>query len=59
MTRKPRLKEDPLEHEIVQALAPGESISDRACLSFVSDLDGVVAKIGRLTTSDPERAVML
>lgn len=59
MTRKPRGKADPLEQEIEVALNPGAFIPDRACFSFVSDLDGVAAKIAKLTRSDPARAVTL
>lgn len=59
MTRKPRGKADPLEHEIKLALNPGAFIPDRACFSFVSELDGVAAKIVKLTRSDPARAVTL
>jgi len=59
MTRKPRGKADPLEDEIELALNPGAFIPDRACFSFVSDLDGVAAKIAKLTRSDPARAVTL
>jgi len=59
MTRQPRTKADPLEHEIELALNPGAFIPDRACFSFVSDLDEVAAKIAKLTSSDPARAVAL
>lgn len=59
MTRKPRGKADPLEDEIELALNPGAFIPDRACFSFVSDLDGVAAKIAKLTRRDPARAVTL
>lgn len=59
MTRKPRTKADPIEHEIERMLNPGAFISDRACFSFVSDLDEVAAKIAKLTSSDPARAVAL
>ena len=59
MTRKHRTKADPIEHEIERMLNPGAFISDRACFSFVSDLDEVAAKIANLTGSDPARAVAL
>ncbi len=59
MTRKSRQKTDPLEHEIERALNPGAFIPDRACFSFVSDLDRIAAKIGNLTKTDPTRAVAL
>jgi hypothetical protein len=59
MTRKPRTKADPLEQEIELALDPGAFIPDRACFSFVSDLNEVAAKIAKLTASEPSRAVTL
>lgn len=59
MTRKPRGKADPLEHEIELTLNPGAFIPDRACLSFVSDLAEVAAKIAKLTKTDPARAIAL
>jgi hypothetical protein len=59
MTRKARGKLDPIEQEIELALNPGGFIPDRACFSFVSDLDEVAAKIAKLIASDPSRAVTL
>jgi hypothetical protein len=59
MTKQPRTKADPIEQEIELALNPGAFIPDRACYSFVSDLDEVAAKIAKLTASDPSRAVTL
>ena len=59
MTRKPRAKADPIEQEIELVLNPGAFISDDACFSFVSDLDEVAAKIAKLHSSDPSRAVTL
>jgi hypothetical protein len=59
MTRKPRTKVDPLEHEVELVLNPGAFIPDRACFSFVSDLHEVAAKVAKLTSSDPARAVAL
>ncbi len=47
MTRKPRAKTDPIEQEIERALHPGAFIPDRACFSFVSDLDEIAAKIAK------------
>lgn len=55
MPRKP----DPLESEIEQALRPGDYIADRACLSFVTELEAVVARIAPLIGSDPARATAL
>ncbi|MEA3411963.1 MAG: hypothetical protein U9R74_10540 [Pseudomonadota bacterium] len=59
MTRKPRTKADPIEQELALALNPGAFIPDRACFSFVIDLDEVAAKIAMLTANDPSRAVTL
>jgi hypothetical protein len=59
MTRKARSKVDPIEQEIELTLNPGAFIPDRACYSFVSDLDKVAAKIAKLIASDPSRAVAL
>ncbi|SPE34178.1 conserved hypothetical protein [Candidatus Sulfopaludibacter sp. SbA3] len=41
------------------ALDPGSFISDQACFSFVSALDEVAAEIGKLTRTDPARAIAL
>lgn len=59
MTRKPHAKTDPIEQEIELVLHAGAFIPYGACFSFVSDLDAVAAKIARLTTSDPARAITL
>lgn len=59
MTRKRRPRRDAIEQEIGLVLNPGASIPDRACFSFVSDLDEVAAKIAKLVSSDPARAVTL
>lgn len=59
MTRKPRGKDDPIEQLIEAALNPGAFIPDRACFSFVSDLDEVAAKVAELIAGDPYRAVRL
>jgi len=59
MIRKRPTKVDPIEQEIELALNPGAFISDGACFSFVSDLDEVAAKMAKLTTTDPSRAVAL
>ena len=48
-----------MEREIELALNPGAFIPDRACFSFVSDLDEVAARIAKLIASDPSRAVSL
>jgi len=59
MTRKARGKIDPIEQDIELVLNPGAFIPDRACFSFVSDLDEVAAKIAKLIAGDPARAVTL
>lgn len=59
MTRKRRPEGDPIEHEIELALNPGAFIPYGACFSFVSELDEVAAKIAKLLSSDPARAVTL
>jgi hypothetical protein len=52
-------RRDPIESEIELALSPGEFIRDRACLSFVSGLEKVAAKIDALTGTDPAGAAGL
>jgi len=59
VTRGSRAKADPIEHEMELALDPGAFVPDRACFSFVSDLDEVAAKVAELVASDPSRAVTL
>ena len=59
MTRKRRPQGDPIEHEIELALNPGAFIPYGASFSFVSELDGVAAKIAKLISSDPARATAL
>jgi hypothetical protein len=59
MTRKRRPRRDAIEQQIELALNPGAFIPDRACFSFVSDLDEVAAKIAKLVSRDPARAVTL
>ena len=46
MTRKRLAQVDPIEHQIELALNPGAFIPDRACFSFVGELDEVAARIG-------------
>lgn len=59
MTRKRVAQMDPIEHEIELALNPGAFIPDRACFSFVGELDEVAARIAKLKDTDPARAVNL
>lgn len=59
MTRKARPRRDPLEQQIEAALDPGRFVGDRACFSFVSDLDEVESDLAPLIESAPGRAVAL
>jgi hypothetical protein len=59
MTRKRRSQGDPIEHEIELALNPGAFIPYGANFSFVSDLEDVAAKIAKLVSHDPVRAITL
>ena len=59
MTKSRRRGVDPVEHEIEIALEPGRFIPDRACFSFVSDLDAIAATIAKLIPSEQARAVRL
>lgn len=55
--KKPRL--DRIENEMELAFSAGSFIRDRACYSFVSDLEEVTAKIDALVNTDPARATTL
>lgn len=57
MTRRGAL--DPIERQIEEALTPGAFIADRACCSFVNDMEEVKACIDGLVDSAPMRAVTL
>ena len=59
MTRKVRGKSDPFEREIELAFNSGAFIPDRACFSFVSDIEDFAARIASLVKVDPTRAVTL
>lgn len=59
MTPKTRLTADPLEREIEAALDPGRFVYDRACFSFVRDIEEVENKIAKLIQSAPARATAL
>ncbi len=54
-----RRKGDPVEHAIEDALDPGRFVHDRACFSFVTDLEQVEAEIERIVRMEPQRAVAL
>ena len=59
MTERRRRRVDPVESEIEAALQPGSFIPDRACFTFVSNLEGVAATIGKLVPIEATRAVEL
>ncbi len=59
MTRRHRSRLDPVECEIELALNPGVFIPYGASFSFVRGLDEVAAKIAKLISNDPARAVTL
>jgi tetratricopeptide (TPR) repeat protein len=59
MDRNRRGKQDPLEREIELAISPGGFIPDRACFSFVGDLEETATKIATLAKTDPARAAAL
>jgi hypothetical protein len=50
---------DPVEQRIEAALAPGRFVSDRACVSFVGELEVVEREIADLVEVAPGRAVAL
>ena len=55
--KKPRLY--PIENEMERAFSAGSFIRDRACYSFVSDLEAVAAGIDALLPTEPARAAAL
>ena len=59
MTKSRRRGVDPVEREIGIALEPGRFIPDRACFSYVSDLDEIAATIAKLIPDEPARAARL
>jgi hypothetical protein len=59
MKRKARHGTDPIECQMELALSPGAFIPDRASFSFVSDLEGVAAVVGKLARAEPVRAATL
>jgi hypothetical protein len=52
-------REGPIERQIELALRPGEFIHDRVCFSFVSGLEEVAARIGKVATREPVRGAAL
>jgi hypothetical protein len=59
MSRKHRSRVDALEDHIERMLSPGAFIADRSSFSFVSGIEELAAEIGKLSESDPARAVVL
>jgi len=59
MTRQRPTHRDALETAIESALEPGHFVGYGAGADFVSGLEEVAAKIGRLLESNPDRAVLL
>jgi tetratricopeptide (TPR) repeat protein len=59
MTARARVRRDRLEPEIEAALEPGQFIGDRACFSFVSDLELVEEELAALVATEPASAVAL
>lgn len=51
--------EGPLESAIEAALDPDRFVSERACFTFVSNLDEVAGDLARLVESEPQRATAL
>lgn len=49
-------KADPLERQIEVTFEPDRFVSDRACFSFVRDLEEVERKVARLVETEPARA---
>jgi tetratricopeptide (TPR) repeat protein len=59
VTTRARVRRDRLESEIEAALDPGQFVGDRACFSFVSDLEQVEEGVAKLVETEPARAVTL
>ncbi len=59
MTARARVRRDRLEGDIEAALDPGNFVGDRACFSFVSDLEVVEEEVAKLVETDPVRAAAL
>jgi tetratricopeptide (TPR) repeat protein len=57
--KRARHAPDPLERAIENALSPGYFVGDRACYSFVSELEEAESGIAPLIESAPDRAVGL
>ena len=53
------MRRPPIENGIELTFSPGPFIRDRACFSFVSDLEAVDAKMDALTRTDPAHAAQL
>lgn len=59
MTASGRVRRDHLEREIEATLDPGQFVRDRACFSFVSDLEELEDEIAKIVPVEPARAVAL
>ncbi len=59
MSRKARRTADPVEQKIEAALDPGRFVSDRACFSFVGDLEAVEHEVAERIHVTPARAIAL
>ncbi len=59
MTPRPKKQTDPFELAIEAALSPGNFISYAAASSFVNDVRDVASDIGKIITSEAERAALL
>jgi len=59
LNRKASRAADPLERSIEAALDPGRFVYDRACFSFVRDLEEVESDVARLMGTAPDRAASL
>jgi len=59
MKTRSRTKADPIERQIELALRLGEFIYDRACFSFVGELEEVLASIRKVIATEPARGVAL
>jgi hypothetical protein len=57
MSKKARLRPDPIERNIERCLNPGRFVSDGACFSFVRELETVERKIQAIGGTAPHRAV--
>lgn len=57
MSRPPKGQPEPIEAAIERAFQPGRFIDDRSNWDFVAGLEGLAAKVEKLTAKAPKRAV--